>query len=468
MPAITQSRTREIISDFADEIARRKIMTAKPSKIVINFRSELLDNFERDIFKVPINLLRFRKENGRIASDVLDYENTYGVLDEGNEETQGLLRKYLARKDPEKTEILYKNILHSGQLDSAIISCDGFLINGNRRKMVMDRLCVDHPQDERFQFVNVVILPGIEDEGGPPTLLEIEKLENRYQLQSEGKSEYYGFDRAISIRRKIQIGLSLEEQISDDPQYVGATEAQKQKAVKNIKKDFLDPLTCIDRYLKQFEREGQYHTISSGTGDKEGRWQAFIDYSNTYNTKFSNPNYLLEFGVEEDEIGAIEEAAFDIIRLRDVPDMPKVHTIMRDLHKYCGTHEAKEELLNIPKEIEPILPKEDLFEDPECQKPLSRKDIDAKWSAKNIEAITFHLKRASKNYESQKEKDTPIGLLEAALKKLTHKDMDLTSVTPSDYDKVRELTVEIQEEAKDLENKIWQQKKLRKNNGKSK
>lgn len=459
MPTITQSKTREIISDFADEIAKRKIKTAKPSKTVINFRSELLDKFERNIVKVPIGLLRFRKDNGRIASDVLDYQNTYGVLDEGDEETQDLLREYLARKDPEKTEILYKNILHSGQLDSAIITCDGFLINGNRRKMVMDRLRVDHPQDERFQFMNVVILPGAEDEGGPPTLLEIEKLENRYQLQSEGKSEYYRFDRAISIRRKIQIGLSLEDQISDDPQYVNATEAQKQKAVKNIKKDLLDPLTCVDRYLKQFEREGQYNTISSGTGDKEGRWQAFIDYSNTYNTKFSNSNYLLEFGIEEDEIGDIEEAAFDIIRLRNVPDMPKVHTIMRDLHKYCRTDEGRKELLNIPKKVEPTLPEEELFEDPECKKPLSRKEIDEKWSAKNIQTIIFHLKRASKAYESKKEEETPIGLLEAALKKLKHKDMDLTSVAPSDYDKARELTVEIQKEAKDLESKIWQRKK---------
>ena len=37
--------------------------------------------------------------------------------------------------------------------------------------------------------------------GGPPTLKEIEELENRYRFQSEDKSEYYGFDRALSIKR---------------------------------------------------------------------------------------------------------------------------------------------------------------------------------------------------------------------------------------------------------------------------
>ena len=88
--------------------------------------------------------------------------------------------------------------------------------------------------------MNVVILPGKGDAGGPPTLLEIEKLENRYQLQSEGKSEYYGFDRALSIRRKINIGLSLEEQISDDPQYANATKSEIKKAIKHFRNNYLE------------------------------------------------------------------------------------------------------------------------------------------------------------------------------------------------------------------------------------
>ena len=467
MPAITKSKTREIIDDFAKEISQRKLPSAKPSKIVINFRNDVLDKYERDIVKVPIDLLRFRKDNGRIASDVLDYEHTNAVFDEKDEEAQVFLGKFLARKDPEKTDILSKAIQHSGQREPAIITCDGFLINGNRRKMVMDRLRSQHRDNEGFQYMNVVILPGKEDEGGPPTLLEIEKLENRYQLQSEGKSEYYGFDRALSIRRKVQIGLTLEDQISDDPQYINAKKSQIEKAKKEINKNYLDPLKCVDRYLKQFRRGSQYHTISSRIGDSEGRWQAFLDYSNTYNTQFSNQRYLLENEIEEDEIGEIEEAAFDIIRLRKVPDMPKVHKIMRDLHKYCSNHNSRKELLNIPKKVEPVLPIEEQFKDSEQQEPLSREDIDAKWSAKNIEPITFHLKRASKDYDAQKEKETPIGLLEAALKKLRHKDMDLTSISTNDYKKARDIASETQKEANDIEKKIYdQQKKLRKLAGK--
>jgi len=459
MPTITQPKTREIVEDFAAEIKKRAVKTARPSRTVINFRNERADNFEREIVQVPIDLLRFRKDNGRIASDLLDYEHTGGPLNESDDRAQAKLREFLRGKDPEKTNVLRKNIIHAGQQEPAIITCDGFLINGNRRKMVMDDLHKHSPQEEKYQFMKVVILPGFGDEGGPPTLLEMEKLENRYQLQSEGKSEYYGFDRALSIKRKIDIGLTLKEQLRDDPQYAEASDKQIDQAIKVTEKDYLQPLKCVDRYLKQFQRERQYHTVSTGVADREGRWQAFKDYSNTYHSKFQNQNYLLDSGIEEEDVGEIEEAAFDIIRLRSVPDMPKVHLIMRNLHKYCSSKEGLKEILGIPKKVEATLPVEECFEDEDMEKPLAREVVDQKWAAQFKRPITFHLKRAAKLYESHKEKETPIELLEAAYKKLTHTDMDLSNIKTNDYSKAHDLARDIQNEANNIEKQIYEQQK---------
>ena len=250
MAEITKPATREIIEDFAAEIRAKRVETAKPSKEVINFRSDYTDKYERTVWQVPIELLRFRKDNGRIASDVLDYKGNVGVLDEKDDEAQQTLGEFLKGKDPEKTVNLRKSIRHAGQREPAIITCDGFLINGNRRKMVIDQLKSDFPQDERYAFMKVVILPGEGEPGGPPSLVEIEKLENRYQLQSDGKSEYYGFDRALSIKRKIGLGLSLEEQLLDDPRYAELTGAKLKNEVSNFQKNHLKPLECIDRYLR--------------------------------------------------------------------------------------------------------------------------------------------------------------------------------------------------------------------------
>lgn len=121
-------------------------------------------------------------------------KRTWPLLDEKDDQAQEVIARFLEEKDPEKTEALRRSIMHAGQLEPAIITCDGFLINGNRRKMVMDKLHREFPQNEEFAYMKVVILPGKDEKGGPPTLLEIEKIENRYQLQSDGKSEYYGYE----------------------------------------------------------------------------------------------------------------------------------------------------------------------------------------------------------------------------------------------------------------------------------
>ena len=208
MSAITESTTRTIVNDFALKIKERKQHTAVPSKTVINFRTDRADNHERDIYRVPIELLRYRKDNGRIASDIQDHERSRGPLDETNDKDQRTIAVFLKDKDPEKNEVLRRAILHNKQQEPAIITCDGFLINGNRRKLVIEKLHAEFRNEPEYEYIKVVILPAADEEGGAPTLLEIERLENRYQLQSDGRSEYYGFDRALSIKRKIE-GICL-------------------------------------------------------------------------------------------------------------------------------------------------------------------------------------------------------------------------------------------------------------------
>ena len=460
MPANTESADRKIIADFAEEIRIRKVPTAKPSMAVINFRTDVLDGHERPIEMVPIGLLRYRKDNGRIASDVADFERNFRPLEEEDREDQALLAKFLFEKDPEKTSVLRNTLLHEGQREPAIITCDGFLINGNRRKMVMDGLHEEFPDDARFAYMKAVILPSDDEEGGPPTLVEIERIENRYQLQSDGKSEYYGFDRALSIRRKMLLGFTLEQQLRDDPQFAKATKKQLEKAVKAYTSDFLQPLECIERYLQQFRREGQYRMISAGISDKEGRWQAFKDYSNTYHRVLMNRKRLLDLGVEEEDIGAIEEAAFDIIRLRVIPDLPKVHAIMRSLPKYCRTPMGKKSILTIRDEVDPVLPPKERRD--ASGNPLPSDTIEAKWAAKNKRSIIHHVRKAARLHETTKDKETPLELMEAAYKKLTHDDMDLTALALADLGKARDLVVKIKSRADELEKEVYRHQKTRK------
>ena len=149
----------------------------------------------------------------------MHHEKVVGALHKHSCEAQATIAKFLREKDPEKTDELKTLLRAEGQREPAIVTCDGFLINGNRRRLALDQLAKEYPGDDAYAWMHVVILPGQSDEGGPPTILEIEQIENRYQLQEEGKADYYGFDTALSIRAKLERGFSLESQLRDDPMH---------------------------------------------------------------------------------------------------------------------------------------------------------------------------------------------------------------------------------------------------------
>lgn len=336
----TKSAAREIIEDFVADIEKRKQPGPKPQKAVIDFRNERKDGIERDIYYVPVELLRYRKDNGRIASDVQHYEKLNGKLDERIAHAQKVLEKFLSEKDKEKSEELKLSLEHEGQREPAIITCDGFLINGNRRKMALSLL-----KAGVNSTMKVVILPGKNDPGGPPTLKEIEQIENRYQLQSDGKAEYYSFDRAISIKRKIDMGVSLEEQLRDDSRYCGLDGKKFKKELEYYENEYLKPLECIDRYLGTLDREKLYTTISTGYSDSEGRWQAFRDYYNSVYLKLKDKTQRIKLGISENEIGKIEDACFKIIRKREFPgELPKAHSIIRQIPKILSNSDAKKRI----------------------------------------------------------------------------------------------------------------------------
>jgi len=350
-------------------------------------------------------------------------------------------------------EILIKSIEHTGQSEPAIITCDGFLINGNRRKMALEHLRDHHRGSEKFNFMKVVILPGSGDEGGPPSLLEIERLENRYQLQSEGKSEYYNFDRALSIKRKMELGFSLEDQLKDDPRYVRATEQELKKAVKQYERDYIEPLECVDRYLQQFDREGMYGTISSGVSDKEGRWQAFLDYSNAYSSRLKNQQWQIENAIDEEYIGTIEEAAFKLIRLRTLKGLPKIHQIMRALPKMCALKESRKHIISIANEVDSSLSPDEQFD--AQGNALSLDDVDKKWAQRHQPKLIMLAKKALDFAESSREKETPLMLLEAALKKLTHEDFSVENIPYPQYHEAGRLAREIQQIAREIEHQLY-------------
>lgn len=450
-----KNQPRPIIAEFAEEIAKSKIEIANDKPIP--FRDDKITNKIRKAYKVPVELLRFRKDNGRIASDVLTWENSKGPLNETTDFAQATLRRFLELKDPEPTTDLTNSIIKDGQDEYAVITSDGFLINGNRRKMVLDNLLDRFKGNEKYKYLKVVILPGNNDKEPLPTNLEIEQLENRYQLRRTGKAEYYNFDKALSIKRKIELGMSLEEQLLDDPNFSELSGNALKKKIQEFEEEYLKPLECIDKYLEYLNRPGHYNTISEGRGDSEGRWQAFLDYYKLVYKKLTDEKQRIKLGIQEDEIGRIENVAFKIIRKRELTGLnKKAHQIMRDIPKLITNSNAKKELFKLVK-IDFELPKSETTD--EEGKQIDEKTKDTIWGNKHASDVIWHVKKAYEFFEQKKEQDTPIDLLNAALDKLNHANMDISAIELDRIEEAMKLTRDIQTRANELEHSLYDNKK---------
>ena len=455
MAQLSFDKTREIIDDFVKVINERKTEGSAPKMDVINFRDDKIVGRERPIYNVPIELLRYRKDNGRIASDVLSYEKVHlKELDEKDDNTQKILFEFLKRDDPEKTEVLKRAIQSEGQDEPAIITCDGFLINGNRRRMVL-QLLSEEDDPSKYSTMKVIILPGKGDPGGPPTIKEIELIENRYQLQQDGKSEYKGLNRALSILRKINCGISLEDQLLDDPSCGGLKKNSKEfkKKIDEVYKNLLKPLERAEAYLAYLERPGYYDSIKD-------RWQAFIDFSNFYNGNLQDHAWQIKASISEDDIGTIQDVAFKIIRKQTIKgEIPrKLHQIIRDIPKFMLIEEAQRNLLNISDEVKELTNKEKLGED---GKELDFDDQDIRWGEVNKGIFERCINKAYGCFSRQEEESNPLKLIIGAFDKLTHKNMNIQKI-PIDKltDFVKDADKVIQK-ATELRSDAWYRKKNR-------
>ena len=395
--------------------------------------------------------MRYRKDNGRIASDVISYEtSSLSNLDESLQETQNLLFKFLKDKDEKNTEILKSAIIKDGQSEPAIITCDGYLINGNRRKMVLQLLNQDNPTE--YNTMKVIILPNIGEEGGQPTLKEIELLENRYQLTRDGKSEYEGLDRALSIRRKMEIGISIETQLKDDPLYAGkdydVSTKKFKSVVEDFKRQFLYPLEKVDEYLEMLNRPGHYSSIS-------GKWQSFIEYSNFYHRSLTDDVFLAKNDISDSDVGKIQDACFNIIRKFDIKGIKRTRNfdIIRDVKKLSLNENSRKQLTRISTDVRELTESEMIGK--------TFRDIDDLWAnakinnRKNSEVISQALTLAYDYHEDKKSADTPLTLIKEALKRVTSESMIIDNISDSkDMKEFRKIAEELEKISHDLKNDV--------------
>jgi len=366
------------------------------------------------------------------------HEKLEAPLEESSEEAQKKLGEFLLNKSPDRITQLMDLLSHSGQKEPAIITCDGFLVNGNRRKLALEKL-YEKTNDEKFRRMKVVILPR------DATPKEIEEVENRYQYHTDGKEEYTHFDKALSIRRKEASGMTLEEQLNDDPEYANLPAQHRRKRIEAIRSEYLGTLKCIDAYLEHFDRKGVYSSVASGPGDKEGRWEAFLSLNKGVFSKLSNASERLALNIETNEIGRVTDVAFKLIRKRELGD-GRLNDIVRSLPRILKEPTAKKELLKLA-DVEMELTTAEITRE---GRVVDEREQDKIWGGKFASTIMRQMAKAKAIINAQGVLEKPIDILEAALSKLRHKDLDLGNISPFEIEKAMEIVQNIQGEAESI------------------
>ena len=213
--------------------------------------------------------------------------------------------------------------------------------------------------------------------------------------------------------------------------------------------------------------------VSEGVNDSEGRWQAFIDYSNFRSGTLENKPRLAELKIKDSEVGKIENAIFKVIRKRSLnskdleSSIGKVHEFVRKLPRYLDNLESKKFILKIAEEVDEDIPKELKFNKDGSK--IDERDIDDKWGNYFKEQILGNLMKAHRIISNQKDRDKPLELLEDALKKLRHENLNVSKMNADYYEKALDLTKEIIKESENIHRAIDNARfKLQKLKGKGK
>ena len=209
-------------------------------KLMVKGRAE-----RAPVYRLNTADLAFNKSNGRIKAEVAEKEGELGrYLDIFNPDDQRVIASLLLSMRPDENEKIKQDLRKNGQLMPGIITCDGTVINGNRRKAILEELFRE-TKDTTYAYLDVQVLPS------DITKAELWLIEAGIQLSAPQQLDYSPINHLLKLREGINAGLKIPEMVG---RIYGVSEEQ-------LNAD-LQRLQLIDEYLGDFQgKEGRYHLV---------------------------------------------------------------------------------------------------------------------------------------------------------------------------------------------------------------
>lgn len=250
-----------------------------PKTITITLQGKRMD---LQTYRLPLDFTFYNIRNGRFAAEYVDLVKNEGhELDPKNPDHSKKIQSLLFELDPKQSRILEKDLQQYGQKDPGIITYDGYVINGNRRRSVLEELgSLGHSE---FKFIEVARLP--------PNVSsqDLWKLEAGIQLSKNVQVEYGPINELLKFKEGIDAGLTPIEIANS--LYGGFKE-------KDIL-DKLEQLKLIIEYLNFIGEPGVFNRA-------KGVHEHFIDLRNVLNN-------FRKMGAGPDEVVSAKRIGFQLI-----------------------------------------------------------------------------------------------------------------------------------------------------------
>ena len=430
--------TKIEIKTNLEETIKSEAKAIEGKTLKIRYRSWVEDGHAAQVYRIPYSCCRYRLENGRISIDITSDKASESPLSGDTLEDQEKIASYL--KKDQKNKVLKNLLKKDGQRDPAIITADGFLINGNRRRLIIEEL-YNETLEDRFKFLEVIILPGTGDPDRP-TIEDIAMLEYREQVESDGKSDYSGMAKALTIRNNVNNGVPLRKMMRGDPKYSNLAEKPFEKDAKDLERDTIGVLSVVDDYLKANKIEGNYRIV-------ETRWDSFKELSQRVLLKLKNEKYLQTHFIEEDEAAEIAQACWAVMKIKNPKIIGKDKHVgfVRQINKWII--KAKKDFL----ELADIPDVEDHITNPA--------EREYAWEIEHAEKAESILKKVNALTIKSEEQEGPIKKLEEILRMLDHKYLEedkINNMPLSELDDAIRITTNIQTANKDLQKTFFDKK----------
>jgi hypothetical protein len=182
------------------------LISSKSIQEVGEWPLEIGGNVKRHKFyRFPISMLKFNVNNGRLAMEIREWETeNERKLDANDLEDAKVVRELLLSIDVSDTNLLEKDLHQKSQVEPGVITYDGFVINGNRRMAILQKLH-DAESTGKWSTLDAIRLPEKISEQ------DLWRIEAGLQLSKDKIAEYHPVNELLKIQEGLDAGLSPKE-----------------------------------------------------------------------------------------------------------------------------------------------------------------------------------------------------------------------------------------------------------------